>query len=312
MSEVRMAEILVCGEALVDLTAARCEGERGFVPRPGGSPFNVAIGLARLGTAAGFCGRVSTDPFGRLLRRTLEADGVGTEWLSIADEPSPLAFVHLDAAGQAEYAFHFAGSAGASLRSSDVPQPLPDGVTAVHVGSIALVLEPGAAVVADLLAKAHRQGRVTSLDPNVRGRFIGDRAAYASSLEQWVAQSSVVKASTEDLAWVWPDEDPAALARRWAAGGRLVVLTDGARGALAVRGDERHEIAARATSVIDTVGAGDAFTSGLLAALDAQGCLTPEGLEQADVRAAVSFAASVAAMTCTRAGADPPHRDELR
>lgn len=303
--------VLVCGEALIDLTPARCGDEQGFVPRVGGSPYNVAIGLARLDVAAAFCGRVSTDPFGRQLRGALERDGVATDDLAVGDEPTPLAIVHLDDEGHAEYTFHFDGTAAAALSRDDVPDPLPDGVTAVHVGSIALVLEPGAEVVADVLRRARADGLLTSLDPNVRARFIPDRAAYAEALDGWVADAAVVKASAEDLGWARPDIEPAALARRWAAPDRLVVVTDGARGALALRGDDVVEVPAPPTQVVDTVGAGDAFTSGLLAALDAQGCHAPDALGAVDVTRAVGFAARVAARTCTRAGADPPHRHEL-
>lgn len=304
-------QVLVCGEALIDLTPATCGAERGFVPRVGGSPFNVAIGLARLGTPAAFCGRVSTDPFGRMLRDALRRDGVDTTHTAVGDEPTPLAVVHLDDEGHAEYTFHFDGTAAAELRADDLPDPLPSPVTGVHVGSIALVLEPGASPVVDLLRRARAADLLTSLDPNVRARFIPDREAYAEALDDWVRNTTVLKASAEDLAWVWPDADPAGLARRWAAPDRLVVVTDGARGAFAALGEQEHEVPAHATTVVDTVGAGDAFTSGLLAALSEQGCDAPDRLGAADVPAAVRFASQVAALTCGRAGADPPRRDDV-
>lgn len=308
--------IIVCGEALIDCLPAACDGAEGFVPHVGGSPFNVTVGLARLEREVGYLGRLSTDPFGDLLAARLEADGVDLAHVPRTTAPSPLALVHLDDDGVARYSFHLAGSATTELTLDDLPDPLPEGVRAVHTGSLALLLEPGRAAVAALLERASAQGRLTTLDPNVRPTLVPDREAYLDDLDGWLALTDVVKASEEDLAWVHPDADPLEVARAWLDRGPvLAVVTRGAQGAVAVTADGRTvEVEGVPVDVVDTIGAGDSFTSGLLAWLDEAGALHRDAvatLDDEDLVAAVRCAARVAAATCARAGADPPQRAEL-
>ncbi|MFO8076611.1 MAG: carbohydrate kinase [Egibacteraceae bacterium] len=308
--------IIVCGEALIDCLPAVCDGAEGFVPHVGGSPFNVAVGLARLEREVGYLGRLSTDPFGDLLAARLEADGVDLGHVPRTAAPSPLALVHLDDDGVARYSFHLADSATTELALDDLPDPLPERVRAVHTGSLALLLEPGRDAVAALLERASAQGRLTTLDPNVRPTLITDREGYLDDLDGWLALTDVVKVSDEDLAWVHPDADPLEVARAWLGRGPvLAVVTRGAQGAVAVTADGRTvEVEGVPADVVDTIGAGDSFTSGLLAWLDEAGALHRDAvaaLDDEDLAAAVRFAAGVAAATCARAGADPPRRAEL-
>lgn len=304
--------IVSCGEALVDLIPAECGGEAGLVPRPGGSPLNVAVGLGRLGVPVAFLGGVSEDSLGRMLLAHLRGNGVDTSLLPRSDAPSPLALVSVDERGGAEYAFHLAGTAMGAL--STAPDPLPAEARAVHVGSIALAVEPLAGVVEQLLLR-EGQRRLVSLDPNVRGRFIDDRDGYLDRLGRLLAATDVVKASDEDLRWLHPEAPPVEVAARWVATGPpLVVVTRGADGATAVTAAGAVDVPGMPVEVIDTVGAGDAFTAGLLCWLAERDALERRavaGLDASALKAALRFAGDVAAVTCERAGADPPRRHEV-
>jgi fructokinase len=304
--------ILVCGEALVDFTPVDCGAQRAYAPRPGGSPCNVAVGCARLGAATAFLGGVSTDPFGRLLAEHLESSGVSMSYASRSEAPSPVAFVVLDEHGSADYVFHLADTA---MDAATAPaDPLPAEIEAVHVGSLGLVLEPAAHVAEDLLRRAHGT-RFTSLDPNVRRSFVPDLDDYVRRLDGWLSATDLVKVSEEDLRTLHPDEEPLAVAGRWVRQGpALVVVTRGAMGAVAVSADTSVEIPGTAVEVVDTVGAGDAFTAGLLSWLDDHDALSRGALADLDrvaVTQALRFAATVAARTCERPGADPPTRTAL-
>lgn len=306
--------ILVCGEALIDLVPARCGGEVGFVARGGGSPYNVAVGLARLGVGVGFLGRVSTDRFGRLLRERLAENGVDLAHLLAGPEPTTLAVVHLAEANEPDFAFYDAGTADRLIATGDLPGSLPESVGALHFGSISLVREPGAtSFEALLLREAGR--RLISLDPNVRPSLIPDRDAYLGRLYGWIAAADLVKVSGADLAWLYPGRPLEAVADDWLAlGPRLVVVTRGERGAIARGAGGAAAVEGRLVEVSDTVGAGDAFTAGLLAWLERTGRLDQGSLARLDDRAigeALFEANAVAAMTCTRAGAEPPTRAEL-
>lgn len=304
--------ILVCGEAIVDLTPAACGDRAGFVPRAGGSPCNVAVGLGRLDVSTGFVGGLSSDPFGRLLTQHLTDSGVDVSWSTSSDDPTPVAFVMLDEHGVAEYVFHLSGTSMDAVVAP--PDPLPQQVRAVHVGSIGLVLQPAGQVAAGLLHHAGRD-RLTTLDPNIRPRFIHDRDAYLEALGGWLRDTDVVKVGEEDLAWLHPGVDPVEVVGRWLLDGpTLAVLTRGPDGAMAVTSEGCVEVAGVAVDVVDTVGAGDAFMSALLAwlahadALDRDAVASLTADERAD---ALRFATKAAAWTCGRAGADPPRRADL-
>jgi fructokinase len=298
--------LTVLGEAIVDLVA---EGERRFVAHPGGSPLNVAVGLGRLGQPVSLAARLSRDTFGSLFRQHLAASGVDPRHLVEAAEPSTLAVATLDADGVATYDFWTQGTADWQWTDEELAGVVGDDTVALHTGSLALEVEPGASRIRDLLARS--KGRTTiSYDPNVRLAKAGPVEAGRAAVEQVVGIADLVKVSSEDLAWLYPDEEPVAAATRWAeAGPALVVVTLGGDGAVALSPDRRpvHRDAPP-VAVVDTVGAGDAFSAGLLEALAERGALGRDGsgLAGVDLPAVLDRAGLVAALTCARPGADPP------
>lgn len=309
--------IIVCGEALIDLIEAT---PRTFAAYPGGSPANVAVGLSRLGVPTGLLARISTAPLGALLRAHLSASGVDESYLVAASEPVTLALACLDASGAASYDFYVAGTADWCWTPAELPERFPAEVTALHSGSMVLEAAPGAAVIEDLLRREHLRGdRTISYDPNVRLARSGPRSAALERCERLVGLADIVKVSAEDLDWLLPGESPAALAQRWLGlGPGLVVVTLGADGALAACAAGLLRVPARPVTVVDTVGAGDAFTAGLLARLDEIGALGSRprerlgALTEAMVSEALRVAAAAAAAACARAGADPPDAARLR
>ncbi len=306
--------IVVCGEALVDFTPARCAGGPGYVPRAGGSPCNVAVALGRLEVPAAFLGRLSTDAFGRLLRGHLAASGVDLRYVREGPEPTALAFVHATGAGEPEFAFYGTGSADRMLRPEDLPAAFPSEVSALHFGSLSLVLEPAASTLGGLLRREHGE-RVICLDPNVRPSLIDDRDAYRRELEDWIRHADVVKVSRADLSWLYPGDPIDVVAARWQERGpAIVAVTLGARGARARGLGGWVDAPSVSVRVRDTVGAGYAFTAGLLAHLYRTGRLARDALRRLpadDLARALGYANRVAAFTCARAGADPPRRGEL-
>lgn len=305
--------ILVCGEALIDFVPGPTGTEFGYLARPGGSSFNVAIGLGRLGAPVGFLGRLSTDRFGRMLRSRLETDGVDCRLVTSGDEPTTLAVVHLEA-GEPAYSFYGEGTADRLFGQDGPLSALPDEVAALHFGSISLVREPGASAFEAIMRREYGH-RVLTLDPNVRPSLTGERSGYLSRLEGWVSLADVVKVSRADLAWLYPDSTPDVVAAAWMAlGPNLVVVTRGRDGCLGFTPRDRVEIPGIPVAVSDTVGAGDAFTSGLLAWLESAGLLERARIREIEVDTlaeALEFANRAAAITCTRTGAQPPTRAEL-
>jgi fructokinase len=306
--------VIVVGEALVDLAADEDDPTR-FTAHPGGSPANVAVTLARLGTPVRFVGRLARDGFGRLLRDHLSANGVDVSLCVEAAEPAGLAVVTMDAVGRTEYAFHVTGAADWQWNTAELPHGLGADTLAIHTGSLALALPPGGPAIAVWLAEQRRARRVISIDPNVRPAVLGDPRAYRPRLESWVARSDIVKASVEDLAWIYPGEDPDGVALRWSARGpALVVITHGADGVDAVVEGHIVRRPACPATVADTVGAGDAVSGALLDWLARRDRLSRSALAAitpSEVAAALDFAAEVASVTVSRPGADPPRRDEL-
>lgn len=305
--------ILCAGEALIDMLPRLTEaGEPAFAPHPGGAVFNTAIALGRLGAQAGFFSGLSTDLFGRMLEDALTASGVDASLAVRSARPTTLAFVTLTD-GQASYAFYDENTAGRMLGTPDLPA-LPDTVEALFFGGISLAVEPcGTACEALLHREAGR--RAIMLDPNIRPDFITDEAACRARLARMIDAADIVKLSDEDLGWLLGPGDTATLARGLLdRGPRLVLLTRGAAGALAFTREATAEIAARPAEVVDTVGAGDTFNAGILAALRAGGHLSKPGLgclSHAALVGALDLAARAAAITVARAGANPPWREEL-
>ena len=305
--------ILVAGEALIDFIPI--PGETGaYTAAPGGSPLNVALGLARLGVATGFLGRLSRDAFGDRLRDHLAANDVDVGCVLAGDGPTTLAFVIVREDEEPAYAFYADGTADRMLLPDDLPPTLPEEIEALHVGSYALAVEPiGGAL--EVLGERERGRRILSLDPNVRPALAGDRATYVRRLEAWIERCDVIKLSRSDAAWCWPDRDATELATGWIEqGAGLVVVTGGAGPVVAFSPAARVEVAMNRVEVVDTVGAGDAFTAGLLCRLAETDRLDRGALARLDregLRDLVGFASRVAALTCGRRGADPPRRDAV-
>jgi fructokinase len=304
-----VATVAVLGEALIDLVEAGDDEPR--LARPGGSPYNVAIGLARLGHTARFVGRFSADPLGELLRRHALRSGVDLSLALTVPEPSTIALVELDAHGGAQYRFGVDGTADFGWTAAELSR-LPLDTPAFHFGSLTSWLPPGAAPVAARVAELRAAGAFVSYDPNVRPLLQPDPAAARAQVEDAVPLAHLVKTSAEDLAYLYPETNPGEIAGRWLQlGARLVVVTDGGAGATAFTADAAVSRPAPHVDVVDTVGAGDAFTSGLLDALGRRGLLHPDGLSAAPLAEVLDEAALVAAVTCSRAGANPPRASEL-
>jgi fructokinase len=304
--------VVVAGDALIDLTPTRTvRGQLAYEPHPGGSCLNVAVGLGRLGVPTAFLARLSSDAFGEMLRAQLADSGVQSTYVVDTDDHTTLAAVHLRA-GQPTYTFHAEKTADRGLLPEHL-SPLP-AHAALHVGSIALMLEPVASTLEWLLLREGGR-RVVSLDPNVRPGLISDRVMYLDRFEGWLRLVDIVKVSQEDLAWLYPHLPPDEVIAAWhAAGVALVVVTQGEHGAMASTSLGSTSCMAPPVMVVDTVGAGDAFMSGALAHLHERGLLARDALRTLETPALselLRVACLVAADTCTRAGADPPRRGDL-
>ena len=301
---------VVVGEALVDLVGQR--GGRTLTAHPGGSPANVALGLARLGDAVTLKTRLGRDALGAMIREHLQASGVRVDAGPDEDSvPTSLAIATL-AAGVATYDFRIDWNVRALMA-------LPVETRCLHTGSLATVLPPGNANVVDLMEREHKRGRVTvSYDPNVRPALMGDAARARQDIERLVGLSDVIKVSDEDLHWLYPDQPDEDVAQAWrACGPALVVVTRGAAGVCAVSANLELHPPAMPIDLVDTVGAGDSFTSGLLDGLrraDLIGAARRDALaaiDEATLAEVVDEAALIAAITCSRPGADPPTRAQV-
>jgi len=306
--------ILCCGEALIDmLPRVTTLGEPAFAPYAGGAVFNTAIALGRLGAPAGFFSGLSTDMLGDILTQTLAASQVDTSFSARSNRPTTVAFVKL-VNGQATYAFYDENTAGALLAHSDLPS-LPDAVNTLFFGGISLVSDPAASTYEALQVRVCST-RVTMIDPNIRPGFIaGKEAEYRPRIERMVARADIVKLSDEDLHWLMGEGDPETLARQIIAKGpKIVFITEGASGARAITATRNRFVAAQKVTVADTVGAGDTFNAGALAALHQAGALTKTrlaALSEAELDAALSLGTRAAAITVSRPGANPPWAHEL-
>ena len=300
--------IVVCGEALIDVIA-KPDGTRESTP--GGGPFNTARALARLGVPAAFLGRLSSDELGRTLSTALFADGVNVDLATVGPEPTTVARARVSEEGLAEYDFVFEGTSAPNLSLGMLPVQLGHGVTALHVGTLGLVFEPMASSLVALVRRDH-EGRLVMLDPNVRPGIVPEDQ-YRETLSEMVVMSTILKASDSDLRWMYPSLTPEQAAERILDKGvRLVVVTHGEQGAFGAHRDLRIRVAAPRVKVVDTVGAGDAFGAGLLAWLYNHDLISAElTLESNELESALAYACRVAAITCTRRGADPPWKREL-
>lgn len=308
---------LVCGEALFDvfsLESAARSNELGFTAIAGGSPFNVAVGLRRLGVEAALFGGLSSDYLGTRLRRVLEEEGVDCGFLVPSDAPTTLAMVGLDASGSAQYQFRGDGCADRQVRLEHLPT-LDGRIRGLHVGSYTLVVTP----VADtLLALVRRESgrRLVSLDPNVRLDPQPDIDLWRRRVEAFASHAHLIKASEEDLALLYPGRDPGEVARGWLNSRcRLVFVTHGGAGAsVHCTHGSWSRPADTALPLRDTVGAGDTFQAATLAylrRLDADSPVGLAALSREAIDAMLAFAIRAAAVTCSRVGPDLPFAHEL-
>jgi fructokinase len=306
---------LVCGDALFDFFLERDAGAAAatYAARAGGSPFNVAIGLARLGDRAGLLTGLSSDLLGGRLRRVLEEEGVSTAYAVSTDRPTTISLVGLDAAGVPAYQFYRNGSADTGLSPEDLPTLGPE-VAGLHLGSYSIAVAPVADALAALAARAG--DRFVTLDPNVRPTVEPDMAVWRARIDGLLPHVDVVKTSAEDLELLHPGRAPDAFAADLVARGvRLVVVTAG-EGPVRAWTDRGTEAEARPpdVAVVDTVGAGDTFMAAMIHWLVMPGSgprAVAGGLDSSGLKDMLSFAARAAAITCSRRGADLPRLAEL-
>lgn len=274
---------------------------------PGGGPANTAVALARLATPTHFIGRLSADVFGRLFRSHLAASGVNLDSCTDATEPSTLAVAGLAPDGSADYSFHAEGTADWQWTADELAAAELVDAACLHTGSLALVRGPGASAVEELLC-AVRPYSTISIDPNVRPHLV-DPAVYRTRLPRWCALADILRMSDDDLSELHPGVAPEAACDTWhEAGATLVVVTRGADGVLVSYAGERLHVPSPPVDVVDTVGAGDAFTAGLLHRLHGAGLLGGrlDGLSWRQIEDAVAFGTEIAAATCAVRGANPP------
>ena len=308
--------VAVAGEAVADLVAEEPGGA--YVAVPGGSPANVAVGLARLGVPTRMVARIGADPLGRALRDHLAGNGVGTEAVVAASEPSSLALVHHDADGVPSFDLRIEGTADWQWTEAEAARLPLDDLAALHVGSLAMVLPPGADVLAALVRRA-RGSATIGYDPNCRPAVMDGVPDARPRVEALLRLADVVKLSDADLAWLRPGCGPEEFAGELlSAGVRVVAVTRGADGSVvAGRRCPPRRVPAYRVDVVDTVGAGDAYMSAVLAGLGRRGLLGAARREalgtlgETDLVAVFDEAARAAALTCSRRGADPPRRAEL-
>jgi fructokinase len=301
--------IVIGGEALVDLV------DDGGTPRSvaGGGPFNTAVAFGRLDVPVGFLGTLSRDADGQMLAQRLVASGVDTSFVRWSDAPTPRAVVHRLRDGRNEYTFHLRGTSLADLPPNELPA-LPQEAWAVHVGTLALAIDPPASAYEALVDREAGRRQII-LDPNVRPAIFGDVDVYRLRFERLVRLADVVKLSDDDAAWIYPGrpvEDVLKMILDF--GPRVVAVTRGENGAVAGSTEGLVDVAGIPVEVVDTVGAGDSFGAALIAALVDEGAFGPQATRapgDAVLMRAVSYAVAASALTCTRTGAVPPSRDEI-
>lgn len=309
-----MSQVVVCGEALMDLFAlADTRTGMSLEARIGGSPLNVAIGLARLGRHVSFLGAISSGFLGDRLARALHDEGVDTSMVVRVDAPTTLALVGVDASGMPGYGFYGDGGADRQL-AVDALRRLPSDVAAIHVGSFATVVEPIASTLRTLVEQS-RERIFISYDPNIRLDVEPDLTRWRAVLDWMLTRARLVKMSEEDLALLCPGMSPATFVD-WATGQgvRIAIVTKGAAGAVGATPSSRATVPAFAASIVDTVGAGDTFQAALLTWLVENQLLgIDESNEISEPRLidAMRFASMAASLTCSRRGADLPRRHEL-
>jgi fructokinase len=296
--------IWVCGEVLIDLLPGTPER----VAVVGGGPANTAKALARLGHDVQFIDGISTDAYGQSARAELLADGVKLDLALTSDKPTCLAIVSLNENGGATYEFKTDGTATFDFDLNWLPDPSVHKPQLLHIGTLVTIIEPGASVLYDWALQVAEFAPIV-FDPNIRPSVMGDHDLYQAAVEKWAAISSVIKVSDDDIAWLYPDLSVEEVAKRWVSdGAALVVVTRGANGSIGYTADGVEEVAGVKVEVVDTVGAGDTVGAILVEAIIEDGILSlqNEGLKKVLMRSAAA-----AAISCSRAGAQPPYKHEM-
>ena len=319
--------VICCGEALIDMVRVPISGSgEGFFPHPGGSPYNAAIAIGRLGVPVKFLGQLSKDFFGETLAKRLRDSNVGDELVTRCEQNSTLAFVKMDKGKEPQYIFYAEGTSAPSI--DDLPQQLPEETNCILFGSIALTMEPIASAIESLILREGSRkstdqmdgAPVISFDPNIRPFMIKDQNAYLARCEKWIASSTIAKFSLEDIGYIYPNLEPEkALQKMLSMGPWLAICTLGPKGALALlRRNDGSLTKIKAPSVnlplADTIGAGDAFHGAFLAWLELKGKMSRSALaslSETELYEALFFANKAASITCSRKGAEPPTRREV-
>jgi len=298
--------IWVCGEVLIDLIPG-ADGVR--VAHVGGGPANTAKALARLGHDVQFIDGISTDEYGVAARKELLDDEVKLDLALTSDKPTCLAIISLDANGGASYEFKIDGTATFDFNLNWLPDPSRYKPQVLHIGTLVTVIQPSADVLYDWAMQVAEFAPIV-FDPNIRPSVMGDHDLYEAAVEKWAALSSVIKVSDDDMAWLYPGQKYEDVAMRWINdGAALVVVTRGSQGIIGFTTDGAVEVDGAKITVADTVGAGDTVGAIIVEAMIEKGILALTG----DVLKAVLHRAAVAAgITCSRKGAQPPYRHELK
>jgi fructokinase len=298
--------IWVCGEVLIDLIPG-ADGVR--VPHVGGGPANTAKALARLGHDVHFIDGISTDEYGVAARKELLDDEVKLDLALTSDKPTCLAIISLDANGGASYEFKIDGTATFDFNLNWLPDPSRYKPNVLHIGTLVTVIQPGADVLYDWAMQVAEFAPIV-FDPNIRPSVMGDHDLYEVAVEKWAALSSVIKVSDDDMAWLYPGQKYEDVAKRWINdGAALVVVTRGSNGIIGFTADGAVEVEGAKITVADTVGAGDTVGAIIVEAMVEKGILAITG----DVLKATLHRAAVAAgITCSRKGAQPPYKHELK
>jgi fructokinase len=298
--------IWVCGEVLIDLIPG-ADGVR--IPHVGGGPANTAKALARLGHDVQFIDGISSDQYGVMSRKELLDDEVKLDLALKSDKPTCLAIVSLAENGGASYEFEIDGTATFDFSLDWLPDPSRYKPNVLHIGTLVTVIQPGADVLYDWAIRVAEFAPIV-FDPNIRPAVMGDRDKYQMAVEKWAAISSVIKVSDDDMAWLYPDQKYQEVAQRWISdGAALVVITRGADGLLGITADGAVEVPGVKIEVADTVGAGDTVGAIIVEAMMEKGILN---LTNEVLKATLHRAAVAAGITCSRKGAQPPYKHELK
>lgn len=308
--------IVVIGEALIDLIQ---QEDGSYLAKPGGAPANVSIALARLGTDVSFAGRMSTDKFGEKIHDWLSPEKIDLSLVERTSDPTSLAVASLDAEGKASYSFYLKGTADWGWTLGAFMHLEVDPPAALIIGSVATAIEPGASVIENLAEHLHSNEKSTvAIDLNIRPGLGFERASETTRVERQIQLAHIVKASDDDLAWLYPDRSPAETAKLWSTQGHYVIMTRGADGAtLFAPSGDTVSVKAPVINLVDTVGAGDSFLGATMYGLQTRGALGANAQHRLNAVSLddwidlLTLAAEVGAITCSRSGCNPPTLAEL-